>query len=402
MQVLLTIFKAKIFLLRPFFANRIRPSDYTSRAVGTPKQEQKQMSADLGDVIRGARLSPLARLLVMAASAIIILAGIKAAATIVAPTLFAIFLAILVSPLLHNLERRGLSQSRALAVMAISAIAIGTGIIALIYFSISRVFSTSTVASNATIAATQSSLAGLGINATGLQAGAILSDRFALQATVAILQAVASVVVQLILLVALFVFFLLALPRLRTGEIAEYAAAHPISGPLLAIRKEVLDFVVIRTKVNFITAVPAVIFLFIAGIDFAFLWGVLLFFFSFIPYIGFALATIPPAMLGWLEYGPIGAIAVVAVFLVINFIAEYVLFPRYTSKGLNIPPYVVLLSVVFWGWLLGALGTLIAVPITLLLRVLLSNFTEAHWFVTLLGGDDATRLAETIAQKKDA
>jgi AI-2 transport protein TqsA len=360
------------------------------------------MSIDLDDLIQGARLSPLARLLVMAASAIIILAGMKAAAGIIAPTLFAIFLAILVSPLLHNLERRGLSTSRALAVMAISAIAIGTGIIALIYFSISRVFSPSPAASNATITATQSSLAGLGINATGLQAGAILSDRFALQATVAILQAVGSVVVQLILLVTLFVFFLLALPRLRTSEIVEYAAAHPISGPLLAIRKDILDFVVIRTKVNFITAVPAVIFLFIAGIDFAFLWGVLLFFFSFIPYIGFALAMIPPAILGWLEYGPIGAIAVVAVFLVINFIAEYVLFPRYTSKGLNIPPYVVLLSVVFWGWLLGALGTLIAVPITLLLRVLLSNFTEAHWLVTLLGGDDATQLAETIAQKKDA
>jgi AI-2 transport protein TqsA len=116
----------------------------------------------------------------------------------------------------------------------------------------------------------------------------------------------------------------------------------------------------------------------------------LLFFFSFIPYIGFALATIPPAILGWLEYGPIGAIAVVAVFLVINFVAEYVLFPRYTGKRLNIPPYVVLLSVVFWGWLLGALGTLIAVPITLLMRVLLSNFTEAHWLVNLLGSEDGS------------
>ncbi|HYC19678.1 MAG TPA: hypothetical protein VEF35_03530, partial [Candidatus Bathyarchaeia archaeon] len=55
--------------------------------------------------------------------------------------------------------------------------------------------------------------------------------------------------------------------------------------------------------------------------------------------------------------------------------------------GLNIPPWVVLVSVFFWGWLLGALGTLIAVPITLLIRVLLSNFTEARWLVDVLGGE---------------
>jgi hypothetical protein len=125
----------------------------------------------------------------------------------------------------------------------------------------------------------------------------------------------------------------------------------------LAIRKEIIDSVVIRTKINFFTTIPAVILLFVAGIDFALLWGVLLFIFSFIPYVGFALATIPPAILGWFEYGPVGALAVVAVFLAINFVAEYVLFPRYAGRGLNLPPYVVLLSVVFWGWLLGALGS---------------------------------------------
>jgi len=346
------------------------------------------MSTDIGEVLGGERLPSLVRLLVMGASAIIILAGIKAAAGIVAPTLFAIFLAILLSPLLHNLERRGLSTNRALAVLAIGATAVGTGIIAVIYFSISRFFNPSSTTSNASIATTQPLLAGLGINATVLQASTILNDRFALQATTAILQAIGGIIVQLILVVTLFVFFLLALPRIRTSEITEYVETHPISGPLLAIRKDVFNFVVIRTKVNLITAVHATVILFIMGIDFAVLWGVLLFFFSFIPYIGFALATIPPAIFGWLEYGPIGAIAVVAVFLVINFVAEYVLFPRYAGKGLNLPPYIVLLSVVFWGWLLGALGTLIAVPITLLLRVLLSNFTEAHWLFNLLSSDD--------------
>ncbi len=355
------------------------------------------MSTDSLDDVFGMRLPPLARLLIMGASAIIILAAMKAAAEIVAPTLFAIFLALIASPLLHRLERRGFSTTGALTVMIVGAVAFTVGVIALIYFSVRSVLApASVVNANATLEATQSSLASLGLNTTALQPVSILSDKFALQTSVAILQLISSAVLQLILLVTLFAFFLIALPRIRTHEVTDYIQSHPVSGPLLAIRKNVVDFVVIRTKVNAITAIPAVIFLLLAGIDFAFLWGVLLFVFSFIPYIGFALATIPPALLGWIEYGPIGAIAVVAVFLVINFVAENVLFPRYAGKGLNIPAYVVLLSVVFWGWLLGPLGTLIAVPITLLLRVLLSNFTEAHWLVDLLGGEERMQ-----AQQRD-
>jgi hypothetical protein len=105
-----------------------------------------------------------------------------------------------------------------------------------IYFSISRVFNPSSATSNASIVTTQPLLAGLGFNATVLQAATILNDKFALQAATAILQAVGGIIVQLILVVTLFVFFLLALPRTRTSEITEYVETHPISGLLLAIR----------------------------------------------------------------------------------------------------------------------------------------------------------------------
>ncbi|MGZ7201335.1 MAG: AI-2E family transporter [Halobacteriota archaeon] len=349
------------------------------------------MATDAFDEVFGGRLPPLALLLIMGASGIIILAAMKAAAEIVAPTLFAIFLALLASPLLHRLERRGLSTNRALAVMITGALGFVAGVIALIYASLSRVFSqASIVSTNPTLETTQSTLSSLTVNTTALQPVNLLSDKFALQASIVILRLVSSVVLQLILLVTLFIFFLIALPRIQTREIADYVQSHPISGPLLAIRQKLVDFVVIRTKVNAYMAIPATVFLLIAGIDFALLWGVLLFVFSFIPYIGFILATIPPALLGWVEYGPIGAVAVVVVFVVINFVAEYVLFPRYAGEGLNIPAYVVLLSVVFWGWILGPLGTLIAIPVTLLLRILLSNYTEASWLVDLLGGEDKT------------
>jgi len=347
------------------------------------------MTPNTGDELGGLPTSPLARVLIIVASAIIILAGVKFAAEIVAPVLFAIFLATLTSPLLQRLENRGLSTVRALAVMVAGTLALGGGFIALIYFSIRQAFNQPS-ATNATLGATRSSLQGLEMNAT-VQGTNILSDKFVLQASSAILHAVSSAVFQLIILITLFVFFLIAFPRFRSPELVEYVDSSPLFAPLLAVRQDLWNFLVIRTKVNAFMAVPATIFLVVAGIDFALLWGVLLFVFSFIPYIGFILATIPPALLGWIEYGPVGAIAVIIVFAVVNIVAEYWFFPRSAGKGLNIPAWVVLISVFFWGWLLGPLGTLIAVPITLLLRVLLSSFTEARWLVDLLGGDEGSR-----------
>jgi len=273
--------------------------------------------------------------------------------------------------------------------MIAGTLALGSGLVALIYFSVRQILILPSAVNATALTTTRSSLGGLGLNAT-LQPANILSNSFVLQASGAILHAVSSAVLQLAILITLFVFFLIAFPRFRSKELVDYVDSNALFAPLLAVRQDLWNFLVIRAKVNAFMAIPATIFLVAAGIDLALLWGVLLFVFSFIPYIGFVLATIPPALLGWVEYGPIGAIAVVIVFVVLNIIAEYVLFPRYAGKGLNTPPWVVLVSVFFWGWLLGPLGTLIAVPITLLIRVLLSNFTEARWLVDVLGGDAAT------------
>ena len=259
-----------------------------------------QTATDVGDELLGARLSPLARLLVIAASIVIILAGLKAAAEIAAPILFAIFLATLASPLLQGLENRGLSTARALAVMIAGTLALGGGFVALIYLSVRQILILPSAANAGALGAARSSLAGLGLNGT-LEPANILSDRFVLQASGAILHAVSSAVLQLVILITLFVFFLIAFPRFRSTELADHVDSSPLFAPLLAVRQDLWSFLVIRTKVNAFMAIPATIFLVAAGIDFALLWGVLLFVFSFIPYIGFALATIPPALLGWIE-----------------------------------------------------------------------------------------------------
>ena len=110
--------------------------------------------------------------------------------------------------------------------------------------------------------------------------------------------------------------------------------------------KNLVGFLIIRTETNLITAIGIVIVFFIGGIDFAILWGVLIFLLSYIPFIGLFLASIPPAMLALFKYGPVGALAVIVMILVINMLAENVIFPSLAGKGLKLSPGILFLSLI--------------------------------------------------------
>jgi predicted PurR-regulated permease PerM len=154
---------------------------------------------------------------------------------------------------------------------------------------------------------------------------------------------------------------------------------------LRSFGKGLVEFIVIRTEVNLVTAVGITIILLIGGIDFAVLWGVLAFFLGYIPYIGLALTIIPPAFFGLLKYGPLGALAVIIVISIVNALAENVIFPSLAGKGLKLSPAIVFLSLLYWNYVLGAAGMLLSVPLTMVLKIILESFEETKWMARLMG-----------------
>ena len=142
---------------------------------------------------------------------------------------------------------------------------------------------------------------------------------------------------------------------------------------------------IIRTETNLITAVGIVIVFLIGGIDFAILWGVLIFLLSYIPYIGLVLASIPPHMLALFKYGPVGALAVIVVILVINMLAENVIFPSLAGKGLKLSPGILFLSLIYWNYVLGTAGVLLSIPLTVILKIVFESFDETKWLARLMG-----------------
>jgi predicted PurR-regulated permease PerM len=126
----------------------------------------------------------------------------------------------------------------------------------------------------------------------------------------------------------------------------------------------------------------------VLGVDNALLWAVGAFFLSFVPYLGLTLALVPPTILAFAESGPVAAATIVVGGLVLNLVAENVLEPTLTGRALSLTTWVVFLMFFFWVWLLGPVGALLSMPITVLIVLTLQHNDRTRWVAALLTRDE--------------
>jgi len=148
------------------------------------------------------------------------------------------------------------------------------------------------------------------------------------------------------------------------------------------------DYIAIKTLVSIATGCTVSFMLWIMGLDFFLLWGVLAFLLNYIPNIGSIIAAVPPMTLAILQLG-IGEAGIIGLgFFSINMIMGNIIEPRYLGKGLGLSTLVVFLSLIFWGWLLGTVGMLLSVPLTMILKIGLESSPEGRWLAVLLSDED--------------
>jgi predicted PurR-regulated permease PerM len=146
-------------------------------------------------------------------------------------------------------------------------------------------------------------------------------------------------------------------------------------------------YIGIKTVISVITGFLVYIFLLFMGIDYPLLWGVLAFAFNYIPNIGSIIAAIPPILLTIVQFGFLKSLWVLVGYIVINTIMGNILEPKFMGKGLGLSTLVVFLSLIFWGWLLGPIGMLLSVPLTITIKIALESSEETKWLAILLGSD---------------
>lgn len=182
-----------------------------------------------------------------------------------------------------------------------------------------------------------------------------------------------------IVFLILMVFMLSEGDRLGRRLEAITQARGPDIGRMLKATRDIQRYLAIKTVVSLLTGLMAGLLCWAAGLDFYLLWGIVAFALNYIPVIGSLVAGIPPTILALIASGAPSAVLVAGGYLLINNFLGNFLEPVLVGRRFGISTLVVVISVMFWGWVWGPLGMLLAVPLTMTLKVFLDGSPELRW-----------------------
>jgi AI-2 transport protein TqsA len=160
------------------------------------------------------------------------------------------------------------------------------------------------------------------------------------------------------------------------------------SGKIISEAVKVINstkkYLAIKTITSLATGVIVAVGLALVGLDFAGILGFLTFALNFIPTIGSFIAAVPAVLLALLQFGPLQALIVIAIFLAVNIVIGNIIEPRVMGHRVGLSPLVVFLSMVFWGWMFGPVGMLLSVPLTMIIKFAAETREQSRWLAMLL------------------
>ena len=342
------------------------------------------------------QVKPSGNILIVSASIIIILAALKMAAAIVVPFLLASFIAIIIAPLYS-----WLIQKKVPTVLALLAVVGGLVIIfsllgVLVGTSVQS-FSANMPVYEAKLHIQLSSLTEM-LSRYGLIQGdlkSIFDPARLMQYSATVLKGAGSVLTNSFMIFLIIVFMLLESTQFaKKLDIAdgERETMKHVTEVLTKIKR----YMALKAVISLATGIIVTVVLMAIGLDYAVLWGLVAFLFNFIPNIGSILAAVPAVLLALVQLGTFGALEVGAVYLAINVLIGSIIEPRIMGQGLGISTLVVFLSLIFWGWLLGPVGMLLSIPLTIMIKILLHTSETTRWLAILIGNGEGIREGENL------
>ncbi len=347
-------------------------------------------------------LNPLDGLLLHLAAFVVIIAGIKAAAPIIIPVLLAGFIASILSPLLFFLKSKGVPTTVAIILLILLLLGLELGVGAVIGGSFKE-FSNNLPFYQERLSHFYQGLilrlSPLGLSENSL---AFLRDidpgRFMGMAA-STLRGLGKLVTNTLFIFLTLIFMLLEAEGMPHKMRLLALQGIGEMGQMESILSGINSFFAIKTLTSLATGLLIGVALALQGVDFPVLWGLIAFLLNYIPSIGSIIAAIPAVLLSLVQLGGGHAAVTVVIFLVVNIGIGSILEPRIMGTGVGLSPLVIFLSMAFWGWVLGPVGMLLSVPITISLKVALSRSEKGRWLSILLG---TNREAEELLIRKES
>ena len=343
----------------------------------------------------GPALSQATRILLGLAAAVVVLAGMSFARGIIGPLAVAIVIVIICAPVRRPLERWGLPSWLATTAVILVSYAVLIIMALLLAFAVAEF--TELAIDYAPALRDTADLFIKQLDAIGMDAQA--SDAITGMLTPARILDLAASLGNTLLVALTALFFIFAYMIFMAADAARYAKAESSFGASAKPRMtrfaqfngSVRRYFVVNAAFGLLVAVVDALALWAMGVPAPIVWGVLAFVTNFVPNIGFVLGLVPPAVLALVVGGWPLMIAVVAVYCVANVGLQVLIQPKFVSDAVNLSLTLSFVSVLFWTFIIGPLGAILAIPLTLLARaLLLEGDPNAKWLRWLTGDTSVT------------
>ncbi len=335
-----------------------------------------------------AGFSPIARALIVTAAIAIVVIFLELTASIVAPMLLAVFIAIVATPPLRWMRRFGMPKWAALVFIVFVLLDVGS-LFLLVFTGALEGFRDSLPGYRERFMLLSEQFGGW-LEAAGMAGSReAVPDIFDSAKVSALVRTILSNVSGLfgtgLLILLAVVFMLLEAPNLPAKLQTAFHFTEEAEARLQRVLNAVSQYMAIKSLTSLATALCVWILLWFFGIDFAVLWALLAFLFNFIPFVGALLMMIPPVLLALVQTDLGTALMVAAGILVVNTVIGSILEPKIMGRGLGISTLAVFLSLLFWGWVLGTVGVFLSVPLTMALMIALEASPQTRPIAILLG-----------------
>ncbi len=343
------------------------------------------------------------RILVGAAAFVIIIAGINVAQSVVVLFLVSFFLALLGTPSVLWLKQKRIPSAVAvlmvMAVMIIILILIG----AQIGSSISS-FSDELPLLQTRIREQVLELSALlrskGFSGTQKVLLDYINPEAVMKLTAGLLSGLSSVISDVVLILLTVTFILLEVSSFPKKLRAILGDPEQVFPQFTRFVVDMKRYTIIKTMINLAAGILIAVWMYILGVQFPVLWGFLAFLLHYIPNIGAIIAAIPPALLALVQLGIGSALLVVAGNILIGFIIGNVIEPRVMGRTLGLSTLVVFLSLIFWGSLLGLMGAILCIPLTMAMKYAFESDEKTRWIAVLLGSEKFDKISTPTSAKE--
>jgi AI-2 transport protein TqsA len=325
---------------------------------------------------------------------VVVVAGIRGIADLLAPVMLALMLTVTVSPLTQWLRRHRtpvwLAMLATVATVYVVLFALGGAL----FVSVARLIDLMPQYADQFAGLREdlvSGLTGLGVSADQLRDLVSGADPGTVVRLVeSLVGGLTGVLSNAVFLLAVLLFMCLDTVSFPSRLTSTTGERPEVVGALRNFAQGTRRYLLVSTVFGLIVATVDTLMLWALGVPLPLLWGLLSFITNYIPNVGFVIGLIPPALLGLLQGGPELMLTVILLYCVVNFIIQSVIQPKIVGDAVGVSATVSFLSLVFWAWVLGALGALLAIPLTLLTKGLLVDIDPStQWLNKLLAGGPA-------------